>query len=63
MPHHIKGPYVNRCIPYVFSKIVNEMLILIMEIERINGGAEGLLEKQKNGMCGSVVLSNSNKLE
>ena len=34
-----------------------------MEIERVNGGAEVLLEKQKNGMCGSVVLSNSNKLE
>ena len=36
------------------------MLILIMEVQRINGGAESLLEKKKNGMRGSVVLSNSN---
>ena len=39
------------------------MLISIMEIERINGGAEGLVEKQKNGMLGWVALSNSNKLK
>ena len=63
MPPHIKGPYVSRCRPYVFNKIVNEMLILIMEIQRINGGAEGLLEKQKKCYAWSVALSNSNKLE
>ena len=39
------------------------MLILIMEIQRINGRAEGLLEKQKNGLRGSVVLRNPNKLK
>ena len=54
---------MNRCSPYVFNKIVNEMLILIMEIEIINGGAEGLVEKQKIGMLGWVDLSNSNKLK
>ena len=54
---------MNRCSPYAFNKIVNEIVILIMQIQKINGGAEGLVEKQKNGMRGSVVLSNSNKLK
>ena len=39
------------------------MLILIMEIQRKNGSAEGSLEKQKTGMRGPVALRNSKKLK
>ena len=63
MTPHIKGPYVNRCSPFVFNKIINEMLVLIVQIQRINRDAEGFLEKPKNGMHGPVVLPNSNKLK